>query len=117
MSDFASKYPSLAALLSLVGKAASTGVTASGSALQKIEAEAVVLPAALAFMTAGAAGLGADISAIKSDVQGEVSAVEYLVVNCAFSSDKAKEIIPLAFDAAEKLAACVDPIKKLVVAI
>lgn len=118
MDSFKSKYPAFTALLALVGGALSKLAAPSVGILQKLESEVVLAPQVLQFVASGQAGaLGSELAVLKDSAPDMEVGVEVLISDFAFSSDKAKALLPKVFAVGEWAVAGVSPIKELVVAL
>lgn len=116
MNSFKSTYPALAGLILLVADATKQLFVGGETLLQKIEGEAAVIPDLISFAPQ-AGNLSAEIAKLKSVPADLEAAVEMLITDLAFSSDKAKAIINAAFPVAESVVAIIPQAKVLVEAI
>lgn len=116
MNAFQSKYPTFTALLALIGAGAANMAAGGKTFIQKLESEASLLPQLMTFYPQ-ASNLSAEITTLKSSPADIVGALEVLVTDLSFSSDRAKAIIPKAFAVAEWLAQGITPIEELVASV
>lgn len=116
MTNFASKYPALAALIGLVSNFGKDMAVQNETVIQKLEGSISLVPSILAFIPQ-ASLLGAEVSALKASPTDLVSGAELLVTDLAFTSEKAQAIITAAFPLAESLAALVPQVGALTSAI
>lgn len=116
MNSFAQKYPSFAALLLIISNVARDLVVPNETLLQKLENSVSLVPQVLAFVPQASA-LGAEVSALKSVPADIEAAAEALVVDLAFSSDKAKAIIAASFPLAEQIVALIPSAQAVIAAV
>jgi hypothetical protein len=117
MTEVKSKYPAIAALLSLFGTFAED-VSSSGSLLQKLANLSNLIPGAVT-LEGLASDLGPEFSAIKALPLAESISVfegcaELLVTDLAFSSSQAQAAQKAAFALGEWLVAGVPAIEAII---
>lgn len=116
---FSEKYPASAALILLIATSLKDAVAAlqPGEAiLEKISGFSNLAPGIISFIPL-AGSLSAEMVALKLNMGDDVLAVEMLVSDLSFSSDKAKNVIAAAFPILENIAAMEPSVVALVAAV